>query len=139
MTSEFKISKVPDIKAIGKELLSEREKILAQQMELAATEIVQRTQSGHSVNGSTFEPYSEGYRKYKSKRGRRTTPDLTFTGHMLGSLTTKIINQGAYLLGQIFFSSSREADKAKYNQKSREFFGLSKQQIDKLTKALNKQ
>jgi integrase len=99
-----------------------------------ATRIVLRTQQGKDVDGNSFAEYTEGYAKYRSKRGRKVSPpDLTFTGNMLASIQTTFQKTADAIIGTIFFSSAREALKARGNQEKRRFFGLSDEQVKRIT------
>lgn len=124
-----------DVRALADEGRKRRKFALERAMEEAAGEIVQRTQSGKDVNGSGFKAYSKEYAKTKSKSGRSSKPDLTFSGRMLTSITSKVEETSTGIVGRIFFPSSQSV-KARANQAIRRFFGLSKKQIDKLTDAL---
>ena len=50
-----------------------------------------RTKSGTDRDNSPFEPYSDSYKKFRAKKGRRAQVDLTFSGQMIASIsaTTK--------------------------------------------------
>jgi hypothetical protein len=87
------------------------------------------------VDGGSFQRYSPGYAAAKAKTGRSAKPDLTYTGKMLTSITSKVEESSTGLIGRIFVPAS-QAVKARANQKLRRFFGLSKRQIEKLTDAL---
>jgi hypothetical protein len=97
-------------------------------------EIRKRTQSGKDVNGNSFKPYAESTKDYRSKHGRSTNVNLTYSGAMLGSITVKSIQGGI----RLYFGSTIENTKAYHNQISlkRKFFGLSQAQRDKLIKFL---
>jgi len=107
-----------------------------------ATEISQRTRDGKTITGKDFKEYSEGYAKFKTKRGRNLRPDLTFTGNMLASIASNVKQLKDKIQGKIFFSSAKEAEKAGFNQALRPFFGLSAKQVarikQKLKEALRK-
>lgn len=126
-----------NIQQLKEELVTQLRSKLESELEITAGEIVARTQSGKEITGSSFKPYSKGYAKYKAKKGRSTSVDLTFTGKMLGAITSRVYEQGKNLIGKIFFSSSDEAKKAGYNQQDRKFFGLSTAQKQAITKALD--
>lgn len=124
-----------DVKQIQDDLRKRRKVALERAMEEAAGEIVSRTQAGQSVDGGSFQRYSPEYAAAKSKTGRSTKPDLTYTGAMLNSITSKVEESGQGLIGRIFVPAS-QAVKARANQKLRRFIGLSKKQIEKMTDAL---
>lgn len=125
------------VRVEGKLLSKSFRKNLEKQIEKAVTEvagdaileIVQRTESGKSVNGGSFKSYTPEYRKFRSKKNRSTTPDLRFTGRMLGSITQRVRKRGKSWIAEIFFASALEDKKAQANQKIRDFFGLSKKQL----------
>lgn len=89
--------------------------------------IVSRTKSGKDVNMLGFKPYSKDYKK-------TGTVDLYVSGKMLNSISSKKVNKGV----KIYFPSSKESTKASANQKTREFFGLDKAQIDTIKKYIIK-
>lgn len=99
--------------------------------------ILQRTAEGRDANENSFKPYSESYKEYRSKKGRPTgTPDLNFTGRMLGGMRTGLTGVRA----QIFFARKEEAAKAaghslglgRLKKSKREFFALSHKDIKEL-------
>jgi hypothetical protein len=122
-------------------LPEERLKAIDQNFEQAlsdeATQIVLRTRRGVDADGSPFAPYTEAYAKRRSDKGRRTSPvDLTFTGNMLNAITVKVVRTLETIVGTIFFNSTTEALKARGNQEKRRFFGLSEEQVKRLTDKL---
>lgn len=121
-------------------LTEERLKAINQEFEQViadeATRIVLRTQSGVDVNGQPFEPYTEDYAKFRTKKGRSTTPNLLFTGNMQNAIESKVEKTGDSVVGTIFFNSAQEAVKAQGNQKKRQFFGLSDEQVKRITEKL---
>lgn len=140
-TFSFKNAKFKTIKDLVKKAspqeLAKGEKRLAYEIEKSITEIVARTQSGKDIEGNNFAPYSESYGKWKRDvKGRHLTPDLTLTGNMLKAIrsTVKQLKNGL-IEGRIFILA-QEADKAKWNQKLRPFFGLSDSQKEKLNKIM---
>lgn len=102
----------------------------------AAAEIVVRSRSGVDAKGGRFKPLTDKYKKFKVKKGRRPSPDLTFTGNMLAAITSKVEQIGGQLVGTIFFNSAREAAKARGNNLIRRFFELSADQINKIKNRL---
>lgn len=135
MSIDFKSSFEP--KRIITEILDKQEKILARALEEEITEIQERTQGGKDAKGATFKKYSDSYAKYKSSRNSKgqsrkiSPPDLTYSGDMLRSITSKVQRLGAGLLGTIFLTGNA-ATKARENQKTRNFFGFSKEQIQRI-------
>jgi len=93
----------------------------------AKDQILEKVEKGQGVN-SALKPYSEGYKRYKVKKGRSGKPDLRFTGSMLTAMQTTALRKGKGLIGRIFFLQ-QEVKKAIWNQRLRDFFGLSEKQI----------
>lgn len=97
--------------------------------------IVERTQSkGKDVKLKAFKSYKPDYAKYRSKHGRNRKVNLTYSGRMLGAINSKHIPLGL----RFYFASKSETDKAKWNQKTRKFFGIDKLQLKYLKKKLSK-
>ena len=139
MAAYFKATLTGDIKAQAQAQMRARAKRLEILLEQEAGEIIQRTQSGKSIEGGTFTRYSDGYAAYKAKKGRRASPpDLTFTGNMLKSIRTKITISASVITGFIYLLPS-QAIKAFANQITyrRPFFGLSNEQKQRIVKGLN--
>ena len=90
--------------------------------------IKDRTRQGKSVNGGGFKKYSKGYAKVRAKRGASLTPNLFFTGQMLGNMTFKKLSSTK---GQVFFPRRTENIKAFFNDQSRPFFSVNRQEEDK--------
>ena len=97
---------------------------------LVMLRIKDRTIAGEDVQGHDFIAYSKSYKKWRKKKGYKTSPvDLTLSGHMLSAMTETHNNEEA----KIFFVNTSDPtgasapDKAFWNNKDREFFGLSKQ------------
>lgn len=134
MTVEWKTNFDP--KKLATDLMDRQEKALDRALQEAARGIVQRTQQGRDVSGSTFDPYSPKYKEWKRKKGRTGDVDLTFSGKMLQSIQSKIKRTTSAIIGTIYFNGSKEAAKARGNLRYREFFGLSTKQVDEISKAL---
>lgn len=96
----------------------------------ARTIITQRTARGVDVDGAPFKPYTKTYAAFRRSRGRSTTPDLMFTGRMLASMKAKADKNK----GVLFFSRSEEARKAAFNNRTRRFFDLSKDELRRIQK-----
>jgi len=90
--------------------------------------IKDRTRQGTSVNGGGFKKYSKGYAKVRAKRGATLTPNLFFTGQMLGNMSFKKLSSTK---GQVFFPRRTENIKAFFNDQSRPFFSVNRQEEDK--------
>lgn len=86
------------------------------------TMIEKRTAKGKSYTGSPFKKYTPEYAEYRAAAGRNATPNLEFTGQMLGSLTAKANKRK----GIIFFARASEGKKAAFNNRSRPFMGFTK-------------
>lgn len=111
---------------------------LEKSLEEEITHIRLRTQRGIDVEDKNFRSYSPQYLKYRTDKGRNaSTPDLTFTGRMLAAMRSKVTHVRGYLEGTIFFLSSQRI-KAKANNETREFFGLSKEQLVRITEKIRK-
>lgn len=126
------------------------EKAFSATLEELLGDIIERTQSGKDYRGRSFKAYSKSYKAWKNgedsegrtsakreaarakgKVARGSTPNLTLTGAMLDSLRSKVQKAKGKLIGTLFVLPS-EANKAKRNQKTRPFFGLSDKQIKQL-------
>lgn len=126
-----------DINKIKKDILDKQKDILERAMVESATGIVQRTRARQDANGDSFIALSPKYRKYKTSKGRQGVPDLTFSGRMLASIASKVTQESiGQLVGRIFFNSSKEAAKARGNQRLRKFFALSADQINRIKSLL---
>jgi phage gpG-like protein len=119
--------------------------------DLATRLIRTRTERGVDVNGSSFVGYSEGYAAAKRAALGHANVDLTVSGRMLNdmqvtsaterSVTISFISQGGGASGGTFIQRSRSlgaADKAAYNNPSREFFGLSSENEQAIVDALDR-
>lgn len=134
MASRIAIEKSPDFKRISHDLRERAGRAFQSQLELETREIEKRTLSGRDVDGNQFAKYSEAYRKWKvEKKQRSNTVNLEFSGDMLAAMTTKVEKTATSFIGKIFFASAKEAAKARGNNRLRRFFGLSKEQIRRLS------
>jgi hypothetical protein len=88
--------------------------------EKARALILNRTSRGIGLNGR-FKRYDTKYAKYRSKKGKGSTPNLSFSGDMLGSLSVTKTKTTSVL---VHFKNRKEAKKAAYNNKKRPFFGI---------------
>lgn len=100
----------------------------------AVKEIRIRTETkGEDSEGNRFRPYSPKYRAFRVESGRSGTPNLSFSGRMLGSMARGIRAEKDNVKVQM---SGEEGGKAFTNeQRGREFFNLSESQVDKLAQA----
>lgn len=115
----------------GKELSDSVKRALSITGQVGLTIIEDRTAKGEQINGLDFEPYSEEYTWFRAKNGRSVSNvDLSFTGNMLSSMSVKANSRYA----TIFFTRAREAKKAAGNNKTRPFFGFSRNEEKRLGK-----
>lgn len=91
--------------------------------------ILDRTEKGYSWKGGSFKSYTPQYAAFRSQRGRGTSPNLFFSGNMLGSMTHEVRRDEAI----IFFARAEEAAKASGNNRSRPFFNFNDQERRKLS------
>jgi len=112
----------------GKELSASVRRALSITAQAGVGIIEDRTAKGRGFKGGFFKKYNPTYAAFRSKRGRGSTPDLQFTGKMLGSITTKANSKQAV----IFFTRAAEAKKAAMNNKSRPFFGFNRKEEKQL-------
>ena len=90
--------------------------------------IKDRTRQGRNVKGGAFKPYSKSYRKVRAKRGSSLTPNLFFEGDMLSNMSFKKLSSTK---GQVFFPSTKQNLKAFFNDQTRPFFSVNRQEEDK--------
>lgn len=129
----IKWEKEIDFKDIEKEARSGIRKVLEVSVLDEVTRMVRRTQRGTDINGSAFAPYTPQYAAYRERHNRRTDiVDLTFNGTMLGALIHRIEETPKGVTMEVFFFSEKEALKAAGNQRKREFFGFSDEQVTRI-------
>lgn len=96
-----------------------------------AKEIRQRTETrGRDVNNVSFKPYSAAYAAYRAQMGRSTTPNLSFSGRMLGALGSNVRsdNESAKIT-----LAGEEGFKAWSNERrGREFMGVTPDRLQLL-------
>ena len=97
--------------------------------------IKDRTRQGKSVNGGGFKRYSKGYAKKRAERGASTTPNLFFSGQMLGNMSFKKLSSTK---GQVFFPNRTQNIKAFFNDQSRPFFSVNRVEEDKAVEIFRK-
>ena len=100
-----------------------------------ALAIKERTRKGISVQGSRFKPYSKGYAKKRAKRGSTLTPNLFFSGQMLGNMSFKKLSQTK---GQVFFPNRTQNIKAFFNDETRPFFDVNRKEEERAIKIFSK-
>ncbi len=93
--------------------------------------IINRTARGVGLNGA-FKKYNNSYRDFRSAKGRSTKPDLNFSGRMLSSIDVERVSTNKVIVG---FKRKEEEKKAKWNQKSRPFFGVKTSEIGSIETA----
>jgi hypothetical protein len=97
--------------------------------------IKDRTRQGKSVNGGGFKRYSKSYAKVRAKRSASLTPNLFFTGQMLGNMSFKKLSSTK---GQVFFPNRTQNIKAFFNDQSRPFFSVNRVEEDKAVEIFRK-
>ena len=134
-TNTIELSK--SLEQIQKQFPSVIKQTLANVSALQIRNIRDRTQrKGISVNGSPFKEYSEGYKRAKVKESG--VVDLTDTGQMFSSLTSKIRPSK----GTLFFRNMFANKKAFFHDKAgagkgkviRPFFGINRQEEKQIVK-----
>ena len=116
------------VKKKGKALSDSVKKALSITAESGVRIILDRTGKSTGFKGGKFDAYSPLYAAFRADRGRGQTPDLYFTGQMLGSIITRSSSTQA----EIFFSRAAASKKAAMNNKNRPFFGFSRKEEQKL-------
>ena len=111
----------------GKALSLSVKKALSITAQAGVNIILDRTKDGKGYKGN-FEKYNSTYAAFRAGKGRGSVPDLSFTGKMLGSMTTKASSKQA----EIFFRGATESGKAARNDKKRPFFGFNNSEEEKL-------
>jgi hypothetical protein len=96
--------------------------------------IINRTAKGVGLNGA-FKKYNKSYRDFRSAKGRSTKPDLNFSGRMLSSIDVERRSTNKVIVG---FKRKEEEKKAKFNQKSRPFFGVKTSEMGQIETAFEK-
>jgi len=128
-TNTIELSK--SLEQIQKRFPKAIKQALANVSALQIRNIRDRTQrKGVSLNGSPFKPYSVGYKRAKVKQSG--VVDLTDTGQMFSSLTSKITRSK----GTLFFRNMFANKKAFFHDKAgagrgkvvRPFFGINRQE-----------
>jgi phage gpG-like protein len=111
-----------------KAILKNRKRALLATAVKGSEMILERTAKGIGYKGA-FAEYSDRYAKFRRATGRSTTPDLLYSGKMLGNMTQKANSNQAV----IFFSRSAEAKKAAMNNDSRPFMGFDRKESQELS------
>lgn len=109
-------------------------KALSRSGEKAKELIINRTAKGQGLNGA-FKNYSTDYRDFRKSKSRGSKPNLNFSGRMLSDMDVKRVSTNKVLIG---FKRKEEEKKAKFNQKSRPFFGIKQSEIGSVENAFEK-
>jgi hypothetical protein len=97
--------------------------------------ILDRTSRGVGLRGR-FKRYSKGYAEFRKENGRGTTPDLNFSGRMLSNLDVERKGRNRVIVG---FKRKQEQEKAKFNQKTRPFIGVTSGEVKFIADAFERQ
>ena len=128
------LKKKINFRKVKKRVIDDRVNKLRLEASNIVTGIVNRTLKGKDADLKGMKSYSRDYAKYRQEHGRKGKVNLTYTGAMLGAISSKKIPLGL----RFYFNSKSETDKAKWNQKTRKFFGIDKNQRKYLKKQLSK-
>lgn len=93
---------------------------LGRTAEFLIDNIQQRTQRGKSASNKPFLPYTKAYREFRKQEGKKTRPDLNFSGKMLANMTQRVTGKSAI----ISFADTKQGLKALGNQQKRKFFAI---------------
>lgn len=93
---------------------------LGRTAEFLMDNIQQRTQKGKDANNMSFAPYTRKYKEFRKTEGKKTKPDLNFSGKMLANMTQRVTGRSAI----IKFADTKQALKALGNQQKRKFFAI---------------
>lgn len=141
MADGFKIEGIDELNKTVNNLVKDISDLPAEIVKVLSTirnNILNRTKSGKSVDGEEFKEYSKNYQAIRQGSNRQASPvSLTWTGNMLRSMKVFKVKDG----GEIKFNDSSANDLAvKHNEgrgvPKREFFGLSKDNIEYIDKKL---
>lgn len=160
MTGKFQLRNSVKVKRWAEQMKAQQKKKLGRAIEQAAREIVERTQSGKTIEGGAMKQYHPDYRDWKMgikskgsnrwssfmkkvggrsklpKAGRSGEVNLTLSGRMLTNIRVQVFERGNSIIGRIFFPSQEAANKAAWNQPKRPFFGLSRKQREDIINKL---
>ena len=108
---------------------------LAKASQFGIMRITDKTQQGQLPDGGRLRPYKKSTRKARLRKGRQVDRvDLTDTGRMFRSLTTKITKSK----GTLFFRRNEENKKAFFHEtgtkfmQPRPFFAIGRRDEDKI-------
>lgn len=143
MGVEFKTKLDP--KKLMVDRIARLERAMGRLLEEEIGEIIKRTQGGKDVELKGFSRYSKAYAKKREKSGRSSNVDLTYSGQLLQSLTSKVKRIGQVVEGVIYFLAGRQnrsksnatnLDIARGLLRERKFFGLDRNQVKRITEKL---
>lgn len=114
---------------VGRQLPADIKKSLCATAQYGIYNILDRTERGVGYRG-IFQPYSNSYAGFRSKKGRQTSVvDFNFSGRMLSSIKSKcMLNEAT-----ISFNRATEAKKAAMLNKTRPWFGFNQTEKNKLS------
>lgn len=112
-----------------------KDELLKKVGDLVLGRISARTKAGIDSQGRPFEPYSEQYAKKREKKGLQKTPDLEYSGAMLGNMKAQVDLDREQVT--IYFPDPVEAQKAHFHNNEgagkskvvREFYDLNNDDI----------
>lgn len=122
------------LKKAPSDIQKQIQKSLLKTAQFGTQVILDRTEAGIGYKGK-FKDYSPAYAKFRTKKGRQLTPDLNFSGRMLGSIQQKNESRN---VAKIYFGRAEEAKKAAFNNQLRPFFGFNSIEKDRLRRFFNK-
>lgn len=99
----------------------------------AAKTVRKRTEAGNDLEGNKFKSYTAKYEAFRVKHGRSRTPNLTYSGKMLGAFRTKAYTDGA----KVTVSGSEGLKAWANEQRGREFFDLNDNEFDSIVKKID--
>lgn len=128
MNITMTVVRMPDIRKLSKKALAKVDEGLNQAAILATRLIKERTARGAGVEGA-FRAYSASYELKRLQEGRTTTPNLFYSGKMLGAMAIK---QGKGY-AEIYFRGATENKKAAMNNEIRPFFALNNDEMKEVS------
>jgi len=145
--------KVPDLNKISVKIQQQTERALAREVEFAKGEILIRTNSGRDADEAPFKQYSPSYEAQRVDRGYSAQVNLTITGTLLTSITSKVQKTAEGFAGVLFFLAGRPdggsnseialkhntGDYGGKKLKPRRFFALSIKQIREIISNIRKE
>lgn len=121
----------------GKKLTAALKSELTEALTEQKDALIKRTRSGKDVRGQFFKSYTPKYAEKRASMGLQKNPvNLTVTGELLDTISTKIEDSGNGKFKLNLEIANGQKEKAKGLQKKREFFGNSQEQEKLLLKRL---